>query len=226
MRYLLVSATEKEIGPLLKFLNYNWEKVAVGSFQTEDQQIEILITGVGMIMTAYHLGVQLSQNHYDLALHVGIAGALDRNLSIGNVYQVIEDQFADLGAEDQQGQFLSIFDLGLLEDNHGPLVDQKLPNPYPLDLLIPEVTGYSVNKVAGTATTVDRLKHYPPGQLETMEGAAFFYACLMQNVPFTAIRSISNFVEPRNRDNWEIGRAVKHLNDYLIEFIFSVPIRP
>ena len=38
-----------------------------------------------------------------------------------------------------------------------------------------------------------------------MEGAAFFYVCLKEKVNFFQIRAISNFVEKRNKKNWEIN---------------------
>jgi len=56
-------------------------------------------------------------------------------------------------------------------------------------------------------------------QVESMEGAAFFYACLMAEVPFLEIRSISNFVEPRNRDAWDLPLAIGNLNQVLAEIL-------
>ena len=44
-----------------------------------------------------------------------------------------------------------------------------------------------------------------------MEGAAFFYACLFEGITCSQIRTISNRVEKRNRDNWDIPLAVKDL---------------
>ena len=52
-----------------------------------------------------------------------------------------------------------------------------------------------------------------------MEGAAFFLACLLSEVPFLEIRSISNFVEPRNREAWDLPLAIDNLNVALIELI-------
>ena len=50
-----------------------------------------------------------------------------------------------------------------------------------------------------------------------MEGAAFFQACMTEGVAFSEIRAISNYVEPRNRDNWKIAEAIENLNKTLIE---------
>ncbi|MBI5009539.1 MAG: hypothetical protein HZB98_07815 [Bacteroidia bacterium] len=44
-----------------------------------------------------------------------------------------------------------------------------------------------------------------------MEGAAFFYVCAKENVPFIALRSVSNMVERRARDKWNIPLAIENM---------------
>ncbi len=51
-----------------------------------------------------------------------------------------------------------------------------------------------------------------------MEGAAFHYACLQENIPFLQLRSISNYVEVRDKSKWKIQLAIKELNDTLIKY--------
>ena len=41
--------------------------------------------------------------------------------------------------------------------------------------------------------------------------AAFFQVCLQHAIPFAEIRAISNWVEPRNREAWDIPAALKQL---------------
>jgi futalosine hydrolase len=50
-----------------------------------------------------------------------------------------------------------------------------------------------------------------------MEGAAFFYACEEANVAALQVRAISNYVEKRNKENWNMPLAVKNLNNWLTE---------
>jgi futalosine hydrolase len=45
-----------------------------------------------------------------------------------------------------------------------------------------------------------------------MEGAALFYAALLQGVPFLSIRAISDLVGPRDRGTWKIAEAVSALD--------------
>jgi futalosine hydrolase len=41
--------------------------------------------------------------------------------------------------------------------------------------------------------------------------------CLTEKIPFAELRAISNYVEPRNRDNWKMKEAIENLNTILIE---------
>lgn len=50
-------------------------------------------------------------------------------------------------------------------------------------------------------------------QVESMEGAAFMYACLLHGVPFAQVRAVSNRVERRNRAAWRLDEAIARLNE-------------
>jgi len=52
-----------------------------------------------------------------------------------------------------------------------------------------------------------------------MEGAAFFAGCERANGDFIQIRTVSNYVEKRDKSKWEMPLAIKNLNDFLINFI-------
>jgi len=77
----------------------------------------------------------------------------------------------------------------------------------------------TVNKVSGTQESIDKLTAKYSAQTESMEGAAFLYACKTMDVDCIQLRAISNYVEPRNRDNWEIEKALDNLNEGLIKYI-------
>ena len=130
MKILIVAATSFEIEPLL-------------NAQTLPYPIDTLITGVGMTQTAYTLGKHLALNSYDLIINLGIAGSFDRNLKIGEVVEVTEDRFAELGAEDGES-FLSIEDLGF-----GVSVFRPIPfdNPPFYPPLLKKVNAITVNQI-------------------------------------------------------------------------------
>ena len=52
-----------------------------------------------------------------------------------------------------------------------------------------------------------------------MEGASFFYSAMISETNCLQIRSVSNRVESRNRDNWDIPLAVKNLNTFALELL-------
>ena len=79
-----------------------------------------------------------------------------------------------------------------------------------------QVNGGTVNRTTGTIRSLELLKQkFPEVQVESMEGAGFFYAGMMSGVELLQLRSISNYVQARDRDSWNIPLAVSQLNDAL-----------
>lgn len=202
MKLLLVVATKAELGKV--FEHYNLQ----GEVFIAHAKFDILITGVGMTATAFALGKHLSSN-YNLVVNLGIAGSFDQNIPLGSLVNIETDTFAEFGAEDHEN-FLTINELGLGENTYAA---SYLCNE------LPKVKGITVNKVHGTALSITKtLNRFKP-QTESMEGAAVFYACKMNNIPCLQVRAISNYVEPRNKESWQIKLAISNLNDWIINFI-------
>ena len=224
MNLLLVSATPFEIAPTLHFLETGFNTSGPGVYQNDDLHITTLITGVGSIATAWHLALHLSGGPVDWAWNAGIAGAFDRSFSLGDVVQVVSEQFGDLGIEEADGRFTDLFKLGLNDPNSPPFITGKLHNPVAAQSnFLPTVHGLTVNRVHGSEASIEAARRsFPDVQVETMEGAAFFYGCLLANIPFAEIRGVSNYVEPRNRDNWKLETAIENLNRVLIDMIQSL----
>jgi futalosine hydrolase len=172
--------------------------------------ISFLITGVGMVATAFALGKELSNNRYDLVINLGIAGSFDRTIALGEVVEVIEDTFAELGAEDDE-IFLPLDQMGFGEVSFRP-------SPHPI-FNVRAVRGITVNKVHGNDASIEKIIHRLDPQVESMEGAAVFYACKQFNTQCLQIRAVSNYVEKRNREAWKIGLAVKNLNTFAADLV-------
>jgi futalosine hydrolase len=138
------------------------------------------------------------------------------------VLNVTNDCFADIGADDN-GKFVSIFDMNFLAPNVHPYTDGCLQNSNKINSLhlntLPTAKGITVNTVHGTQSSIDKTRtlYYP--DIESMEGAAFMYVCLLEQVPFAQVRSISNMVEPRNKANWDIPLAIHNLNNTALSII-------
>jgi len=207
MKILIVAATRAELAGLISSNN-----LPDGNFITT-HGFDVLVTGVGMTATAFALGQRLSAI-YELVINLGIAGCYDRQIPLGSILNVVSDEFSELGAESKE-DFLTIDELGFgksLYHSKYNRSDATLTN-------LPKVKGITVNKVHGNKESITAITQRLNPVTESMEGAAVFYSCSLLNIDCLQIRSISNYVEERNRDNWKIGLAIKQLNDWAIEFL-------
>ena len=176
--------------------------------------IDVLISGVGMVATAAWTSRELNRERYDLALNLGVCGSFNRLLEPGRVVHVVSDRLVELGAEDGDA-FLTIQELKLLGDDEFPFQQGRLVNAAPPAhrglTELTAVDGITVNTVHGDersiACVVERFKP----DVETMEGAGFMYACLIHGIPFAQIRAVSNAVERRNRGAWNMDVAIREL---------------
>jgi futalosine hydrolase len=224
-KILLVSATSVEISPLLKTLKLNLTRE--GSAATaiyKDIRIDVLVTGVGMVATTFHLARTLYNEKYELVINAGIAGSFSRYVPLGSVLNITSEEFPEMGAEAGE-KFLNIFELGLQDKDRFPFQKGRLINDSYDDLdyktlkPLSKVHGITVNKVHGSDESIAEILSYYKPITESMEGGAFFYCCIMNNVPCVQLRGISNFVEKRNRGDWNIDLAVQNLNKTLMRLV-------
>lgn len=204
MRILLVAATAFEIN---QFINTN-------------KDVEVLICGVGIPSTIYHLITKLSASKYDVVVQAGIAGTFSKKIKKGEVVLVQKDAFADIGAE-ENGDFKTIFNLGFADKNKFPFKDEWLVNnhEYLRTTNLKVVNGVTVNRLSDRKKQRLQLQKIFNADIESMEGAALHYVCMQMHVRYVQIRSISNKVGERNKNKWKIKKAVKNLNDELINLI-------
>lgn len=223
LKILIVSATKAEVAPLLEQANLRLSLSSRHELYTGvflDHHLNVLITGAGMMQTTFCLADCLSRESYDVAINVGIAGSFDDTLPIGKTVQIATEIIADLGAESPNG-FIAIAQMPFFDLNKYPYTKGLLTNPnlqlFKRLINLPQVNGITVNATSGTAQSIDERQRLFSAQVETMESAAFFYACLWHSLPFCAIRTISNRIEPRDTSNWNIGLAIDKLNEQLVD---------
>jgi futalosine hydrolase len=197
MRILVVAATELEI-PLVR------------TGPRGPHHIEVLLTGVGMVATAARCAQALARTRYDAAYNFGVCGSFDRSLSPGTVVHVVSDRVSELGAEDGS-RFLTLPDLGLANDDEVLL--NEAPPPNAVLRALPGVRAITVNTVHGRDESIAAIVARLSPQVESMEGAAFAYACTISGVPYAQMRAVSNMVERRNREAWRLDLAIRNLND-------------
>lgn len=220
MKILLVAATPFELAPTLEHLETQSKKKSFLEFHYRGLQIFPLITGVGGVRTAFAMARFSNMEHIDLAINIGVAGSFNRATSLGTVIEVKEDRFADLGVEEKDGDFTDVYEMGLAQSNdylhsNGWIINDS--NAYESGL--EQVRGISVNKVHGTQESVDQIYAKYKADIESMEGAAFFYACKHMDVHCLQVRGISNYVEARNRESWELEKAITQVNKFLKAYL-------
>lgn len=220
MKILLVSATSFEIAPFQQYLSEHFASTQVGRYWKGELEIIVLITGIGLSQTSFALGKLFALEKFDLAIQAGVAGAFDENLTLGTVVHVVSERFGDVGVEEADGRFTDMHELDLIPSQQAPFSDGLLMNQSASKFgFLPKVKGLSVNKVHGFEPSISSIQAKYEVDVESMEGAAFFYACLMEKIPFIEIRAISNRVEARSRANWKMGLAIEELNKVLIEIL-------
>ena len=168
-----------------------------------------LVTGVGMVSTAIAVSKALSLKHYDLVVNAGIAGSFNRSIPLGSVVEVVQDQLSEIGAQDGN-HFLSPTEMGL---------DVVTSVEMSAQTNLPTVSGITVNTVHGDDKSISQIVHRLNPQVESMEGAACMLACQNAGVTCVQLRAISNYVEKRNKSNWDITLAIHNLNQELSNFL-------
>ena len=193
MNVLIVAATKSEITS---------DKIS---------DLPILITGVGMVNTTYKLTKHLSVNSYDVVINMGVAGSFNSDIEIGDVVEVVEDDFSELGFEN--GMEFERFSDFEIETIFGTCFPPYMNGNYlwkKTDLQ--KVKGITVNTVHGNKDSITEIVSRLNPDVESMEGAAVFKVCHELAAPCMQIRAISNKVEKRNKENWNLPLAISNLN--------------
>lgn len=204
MQILIVSATALEITAL----------------RIQKPGLHYLITGVGVPASLYHLQDALRNTKYDLVIQAGIGGSFDEKVALSSVHAIKKDVFADLAIY-EKGILQTLFDVGLADPNSHPYSNGWLVNESAIlsTTNLPKANAITVNMVTDKPETFDIYKQTFHPLIESMEGAAFHYVCLLQKVPFLQIRSISNYVGERDKSKWKLKESIQSLNETLIQIV-------
>ena len=215
MHCLLVAATAGEIAPFTDHLSQT------SKLDHIELDVDILVTGVGVMATTYALTRYLQYKRPDLVIQAGVGGLFDRSLPLGTVFAVKQDVMADLGVA-EKGSFQTITDLGWMHPNEAPFKRSVLVNPASTLLRrvrLPKINAITVNEIS---TKKDRIAYYQErykAGIESMEGAALHYVCRQENIGFLQLRAASNYIGDRNKKNWRLATAIGHLNAKLIQLL-------
>jgi len=167
-------------------------------------RVVIVAGGVGSVAVAAATAHELARQSFRCVVSAGIGGAFLDAAKIGDVLAADRIIAADLGAEDGEGGFLSLDDLGFGTCVHAA---RRIEGDGFVrgDLL-------TVSTATGAAERAEVLRaRYPAAVGEAMEGYGVAVAADRFGLPAAEIRAVSNPVGPRDRTAWRIGEALAAL---------------
>ena len=209
---LVTAATAKEIDPLI---------ATVRQGGLGNKNIDILVSGIGLTASTYHLASQLRLKKYDLVIQAGVAGSFDLQIRLGSVVAIKQDTIADQSVVELK-ILKTLFDLKLVPNDHHPYTKGWLINTNREILRntrLKIVKGISVNQISSSKQMIQFYRNTFKPVTESMEGAALHYVCLMEKIPFLQIRGISNYIGERNKKKWDMNDSILNLNQAIISII-------
>jgi futalosine hydrolase len=201
---LIAVATENEIKTLKQFL-------------ADVNQVEVIITGMGPVTAAASLSnyLALHGSGIDGVLNIGVAGAyINSGLAMLDICLAQQEFLGDFGICMQDG--IRDFDPGFLKpgipllfNNDLFLQCKSMLNSHNIAFNI--VNFVTVNCCSGTAERGEFLRKKFAAGCENMEGAAVAMVCKNFNIPCVELRCVSNMVEDRDTDKWQLAGAIENL---------------
>ena len=223
---LIVAATAGELAPLTETAGL--AEVPAGKIKSiliDRVPVDLLITGPGMVATAYGLGRIRGLHEYTLVVNAGIAGSFSTSRKIGEVLLIAADCFIELGCA-MPTPFRPMYSMPMAQPYRPAWVSSEnviYNDPPALESLstLSSVNGITVNYMSGGFPLESQLPENYSVETESMEGAAFFWACKMAGIPSVQIRSVSNYIGS-TEPCWNIPLAVKSLNETLLALIHEL----
>lgn len=201
---LVTVATENEIKPLAQML-------------AAAHEVKVLVTGMGPVATAVSLSsyLTLHGSGIDAVLNIGVAGAyVDSGLTILDICLANQECLGDFGICRQEGiedfkPALLKLDSPLLPDHDQ--IQQVHKILHNNNIAFRAVNFVTVNCCTGTRERGEFLRQKFAAGCENMEGAAVAIVCKKFNIAWCEMRCVSNMVEDRNTENWQLAEAIEKI---------------
>lgn len=186
----------------------------------ETSQPLTLVTGIGLLETTLALTAFLQNTTEKISgvINFGIAGAYlqtgsDQQAALLDVCLAEHEVLGDLGICLHGG-------IEYFADRQLDIQDRFPLDPFLLgtaqqalgraDILCTTGRFVTVQCVSGTEKRGNMLGRHFQAICENMEGAAVARVCQQFALPCLEVRVVSNLVEDRNRDNWQLSQACKN----------------
>ena len=235
---LILTATEPEQRELARRMENAVAQVVAGkkwrSGRLSGSGVRLVETGIGAVNAAHALTCALQAWRPDLVLQVGVGGAYPgAGLALGDLVLASEEVYGDLGVRTGDGwrpaEFIGIpvaerdrayFNFFPVDRDRSEraraLLHGGWKEPAPALRVGRFVT---VQECSGLALLGQERAARFNAVCENMEGAAAAHLCLLYGVPFVEVRSISNQVEDRRRDRWDLPLALARAQEAALRLL-------
>lgn len=184
----------------------------------------LVATGLGAVNAAHALTCALQLRRPALVLQIGVGGAYPgAGLAVGDIAVASEEYYGDLGVRTLEGwQSAEAIGIPVLEQdgerffNRFPLPSEQVASAVGILRQIDWEGGsakvragpfVTVQECSGTISLgVEREARFQ-AICENMEGAAAAHLCRLYRVPFLEVRGISNRVDDRQKEAWNLKLA-------------------
>ena len=168
--------------------------------------VDVYFCGVGVAASAYATAKIIKEADPDVLILAGIAGVYPTSgYTVGDTLLVKSECEADLGFFYDDGfRHISDMSLDMDFDTHKAYECPYISDDMPLPVGTSNTMNCAIAPFVGTEGV----------DIENMEGAGFFYACLAEGKRFFEVRSISNIAEPSHKD-WDYDSSICNMTDGL-----------
>ena len=237
---LILTATGSEQGELARRMEKAISQVVAGKKwlcgKLGGSEVRLVETGIGAVNTAHALTCVLQAWRPDAALQVGVGGAYPgAGLALGDLALASEEVYGDLGVRTGDG-WHSAETIGI------PVVERSRAyfNSFPVDPKLMErarelLSGgwnrpapalrvgrfVTVQECSGLAELGRERGERFNAVCENMEGAAAAHVCLLYGIPFLELRSISNQVEDRRLETWNLPLACARAQEAVLRLLLE-----
>jgi futalosine hydrolase len=180
--------------------------------------------GIGKVNTAAGLALAIEKLKPSAVIQFGIGGAyINSFASIGMVMAATQEIHIDSGVRTSVGwQGMEQVGFALLEKEGQSYYNifpthKDLTQMFVNTLQLPTAIFATSETITGTFEESTRIQERFDASVESMEGAAAAQVCLALGIPFAEVRGVSNIVGERDKKNWDIPKAVRLVNEVVLE---------
>lgn len=205
-----VAATQMELAPFL------------AAAEAEGRHWPHLITGVGVLETMATLGGYLARTHSQClaVLQFGVGGGYPAEpggdgAMVLDVCLAVSEVFGDFGIchADRMEYFGPPLGGAARLELVSPLLDRTEEVLVARGIACRRGHFISVNGVSATAARGRMLRDRWQGICENMEGVAAARLCRQYGLPLVELRVISNLVEDRDLNDWQLSEACRRAGE-------------